>query len=325
MKYLFLFAKIMGPKTANSKTAIVFSVIFLFLHATIARAQDTTVLLDQSEVSLPAVVVRSNPGIGSILRRIKEDTTFYKAFRTLRTVGYTADNAIEMLDKKGKVEATYHSVTQQTRTQNCRTMKVLQQNTTGDMLDKKGNFNYTTAKMYDGLFFTHGQVCGETNIVSGKNFDLDGKKGMEKHKEQLKMLFFNPGRKIPGIPFIGNKLDVYDENARTKYNYRLDTALYQGRETYRFTIAANPDASGIVIERMTTWFDHNTMEVLGRNYTMRYSAGIYSFNVEMQVSLNRVNNVLLPVRMHYKGNWGIILKGSERGEFTANLHDFKME
>ena len=27
-----------------------------------------------------------------------------------------------------------------------------------------------------------------------------GKSGMAKHKEQLKMLFFNPGKKIPGIP-----------------------------------------------------------------------------------------------------------------------------
>ena len=36
----------------------------------------------------------------------------------------------------------------------------------------------------------------EDNIVKGREFSTAGLSGMEKHKQQLKMLFFNPGKKI---------------------------------------------------------------------------------------------------------------------------------
>ncbi len=146
----------------------------------------------------------------AILKRIQDDTTFYKAFRTLHIIGFSAYNDIRMLGKNGKTEASYSSKTIQHRYNGCRTMEEDGVKTTGDFYDGSGNYNYTTAQLYANLFFTRGKVCGENNIVSGINFNTSGKRGTEKHKEQLKMLFFNPGRKIPGVPFIGNKLDLYD-------------------------------------------------------------------------------------------------------------------
>ncbi len=304
----------------------IFAVFLLCVFSSVAvSAQDTTIIIDESSVTLPAVIVRGNPSMDVLLRRIKNDTTFYKAFRTLRVVGFTSTNDIKMYDKKGSVESSYFSRTKQERTGNCRRMEVLEEKTTGKMLDKNGQFNYMTAKLYEGLFLTKGLVCGETNIVSGKNFDLDGKSGMEKHKEQLKMLFFNPGRKIPGIPFIGNKLDVYDADAKKKYDYRLDTAQINGESAYLFSITAKSGAKGIVITKMNTWFDMNTMEVLGRNYDLSYSAGVYHFDVKMKVLLDKINGVLVPIRLHYKGDWGVMIKGSERGEFDAQLRNFQMK
>ena len=41
---------------------------------------------------------------------------------------------------------------------------------------------------------------------------------MEKHKEQLKMLFFNPGKKINGLPFISGKTEIFDEPMAEKYD-----------------------------------------------------------------------------------------------------------
>ena len=37
------------------------------------------------------------------------------------------------------------------------------------------NYNYYTAELYAGLFFTNGKVCGENNIVKGTSFDAKGK------------------------------------------------------------------------------------------------------------------------------------------------------
>ena len=299
----------------------------LAVIASQAIAQDTTVTVDHQKFTLPPVFVRSNLDYASILRRIKNDTTFYKAFRTLRIIEYTSFNAIRIPAKNGTIKATYNSKTRQHRANGCRTTEVLEQQTTGDFFTSQGNYNYTTGEMYAGLFFAKGQVCGENNIVTGHILTTDGKSGMDKHKEQLKMLFFNPGKKIPGIPFIGNKLDLYDENAQKLYDYRLDFIAYNGSYAYVFSVKPKSDLgffrrNDIVIDEMTTWFDYKTMEVLARNYKLSYKAAVYDFDVDMEVELTHADGLLVPKTLRYKGNFGILFKKRERGEFTATLFDF---
>ena len=190
-----------------------FTLSVLLLACSILFAQkenDSTVKVDQNYITLSEIVVNKKLDVASFIQRVKNDTTFYKAFRNLRVIGYKAINDIRMFDKNGKIKASLHSTTQQIRKDNCRTMKVLDQKTTGDILDRQGNFNYYTAQMYAGLFFTKDSVCGETNIVKGHEFSTNGLSGIEKHKEQLKMLFFDPGKKINGLPFISNKTAIFD-------------------------------------------------------------------------------------------------------------------
>jgi hypothetical protein len=233
-----------------------------------------------------------------------------------------------MLNKDGSVKASWDSKTTQHREDGCRTMEISNQQTTGDYFDKKGNYNYITAEMYASIFLTKGKVCGETNIVAGHEFDLKNKSGMEKHKEQLKMLFFDPGKKIPGIPFIGNKLDLYDEDAHKLYDYKLDFIDYKGSFAYVFTIKPKEDLGmfsrdDIVMDEMTTWFDYKTFEVLARNYALSYKVGVYDFDVNMQVEMTRVGELLVPKTLRYKGDFAALFKKRERGEFTATLFDFK--
>lgn len=68
-------------------------------------------------------------------------------------------------------------------------MEIIEETTTGDIYNEAHEFNYYTAQMYASLFFTNGKVCGENNIVKGIEFSAEGKTGIAKHKEQLKMLF----------------------------------------------------------------------------------------------------------------------------------------
>jgi hypothetical protein len=292
-------------------------------------AQDTTILVDKHKLTLPGVIVRNNLDYKSLLERIKNDTTFYKAFRNLRIVEFSALNDIVMLDKEDKEKATYSSKTRQHRENGCRTTEILEQKSTGDFLDSKGNFNYTTGEMYASLFFTKGKICGENNIVKGYEISTEGKKGIEKHKEQLKMLFFNPGKKIPGIPFIGNKLDLYDGKAHKLYDYRLDYTEYEGKYAYVFSIKPKEDLGmfkedDIVVDNMTTWFDATTMEVMARNYSLSYKAGVYDFDVSMEVQMTKIGDLLVPSVLRYKGNWSVILKKREKARFTATLFDFKL-
>src|SRR6266436_314656 len=134
-----------------------------------AKAQEDTINTGAVSrmITLSEVVVRNNLDIAKFLQRIKDDTSFYKAFRTLHILGFTSLNDIRMIDKKGNVVASLESKTIQHVANGCRTMETAQESTTGDMYDDRKNFNYYTAELYAGLFFTKGKVCGEDNIVKG--------------------------------------------------------------------------------------------------------------------------------------------------------------
>ena len=287
------------------------------------QRNDTTIKVNDHYVSLSEIVVTKKLDVSAFIKRVQNDTTFYKAFRNLRIIGYTALNDIRMLDKDGKTIASLRSETKQIRTGNCRKMKVLAQTVTGDIFDAEGNFNYYTAQLYAGLFFTKDSVCGENNIVKGFEFSTKGLTGIEKHKEQLKMLFFNPGKKIDGLPFISNKTPVFDESMVDKYDMSIDYSDYNSVPCYVFHFKVKKGKeSDVVIDEMTTWFNAKTFEIAGRNYSLSYDAGIYDFDVDMEVQMTKAGDLLVPSLLRYKGNWKAIFKKRERGVFTATLFDF---
>jgi len=281
-------------------------------------------------ISLTEVVIRSDLNVPKFIDLVKKDTTFYKAFRSLHLLGYSAWNDIRIRDKKGKVKASLQSKIRQNREKGCRTMDVLDETTTGNFYDDDRNYNYYTAELYAGLFFTRGKICGENNTVKGIELGPRGQSGIEKHKQQLKMLFFNPGKRIPGIPFIGDKIDIFDPDRAQYYDFLIDLGEYEGQSCYIFSIKTKTNLSGseknsIVIDSMITWFNAKTMEVMARNYDMSYHAGVYDFDVHMEVQLTRFGKYLVPKTIRYIGTWDVIFKKRERGLFTATLFDFKEE
>lgn len=293
------------------------------------QAQTDTTGMDavRRMVNLSEVVVRSDLNVPRFLQQVKYDTTFYKAFKNLRVLSFTSLNDIRMQDKKGRTSATLQSKTRQQRQAGCRTMQVLQEQTTGDIRDKDGAWNYYTAELYASLFFTNGQVCGESNVVSGAQRKVRESRGLEKHKEQLKMMFFNPGKKIPGIPFIGNKLDVFDEAVARYYDFSIDVEDYRDVPCYVFSIKRKEglrpgERDKIVFDNITTWFDAKNLSILGRTYDLSYNAAVYDFDVHMEVQMTHFGDLLVPQLIRYNGNWDVAFKKREKGIFTATLFAF---
>ncbi|OLE61923.1 MAG: hypothetical protein AUG74_14855 [Bacteroidetes bacterium 13_1_20CM_4_60_6] len=279
------------------------------------------------ETVLSEVVIRSDFNTVKFLQRVKDDTTFYKAFRNLHVIGYTSLNDIKMLDKDHKITASLYSKTRQKRENGCRTMQILEEKTTGDMYRGR-NLNFYTAELYAGLFFTRDKVCGETNIVKGMDLSPQGKSGIEKHKEQLKMLFFNPGKRIPGIPFIGNRIDIFDPEISRNYEFSIDMGEMSGQNCYIFKILPKDNLSSdekrhLVFDNITTWFNSKTMEIVARNYDLSYDTPLYDFNVHMEVQMTRFGDLLIPQVLRYNGDWKIVFKKRERGIFTATLFDYE--
>jgi hypothetical protein len=297
-------------------------VFFCFISICCYGQSDTSDVASLSKITVMSeVVIRNDLNVVNFLDRVKNDSSFYKAFKNLHLIGYTSINDIKMVDKTGNIKASLNSKTKQRRFNDCREMNVLQEQMKGDIMD------YYTAELYSSLFFTRGIICNETNIVNGIERSVSNKSGIAKHKEQLKMLFFDPGKKIPGIPFIGDKVDIFDPGISKYYNYLIDMGEMSGQNCYVFSIKAKDELSvsernKIVFDDITTWFNARTMEIVARNYDLSYNTPVYDFNVHMEVQMTKFGEWLLPQVLRYNGNWKVLFKKRERGIFTATLFDF---
>lgn len=296
------------------------------------NAQEKNVVVESEgrQVTLSPIVVRSGTNVPGFIKRVESDTTFYKAFKNLRILNYSAINDVRMFSRGGKVSASLYSKTRQWAARSCRVTNVLEEKSTGDYYKANGDYNYYTAELYASLFFSKDTLCAQTNVIGDIDRTIKGKKGLDKHKEQLKMLFFNPGKQIPGIPLMGDKVMVFDPSHRDLYDMRIDIQEYQGKLAYLFHVTIKEGLSfykrdNVVIDEMTTWFDYGSFEVLARNYKMSYNAGVYKFDVSMEVEIGKFGKYLYPKVIRYDGNWGVLVKGKEKGLFTATIYDLSLE
>lgn len=138
------------------------------------------------------------------------------------------------------------------------------------------------------------------------------------------MLFFNPGQKIPGIPFIGDKVDIFDPSISQYYDFSIDMDEMSGQQCFVFKITpkAVTDRDKIVFDNIITWFNSKTMEIVARDYDLSYDTPVYDFDVHMEVRMTKLQGLLVPELLTYNGNWKVAFKKRERGVFTATLFDF---
>src|SRR6185437_13586949 len=187
----------------------------------------------------------------------------------------------------------------------CKTMKVINEKTTGDFYKRNHKYNYYTAELYAYLFFTNGTVCGENDIVA-ETMDVRGKGKMEKATWQLKQLIFNPGAKVPGVPFMGDKASIFDPDIAKLYDFKLLSEEYNGVDCYVFkAVPKKGEENNVVFNELTTWFRKSDYSIVARDYSLSYSTMFYDFDVKMKVRTQQIGNRLLPVNINYDGNWHV--------------------
>lgn len=292
-------------------------------HSIVAQDKDTVIL--DMDILLEEAVIRSELDVETFIKMIKEDTTYYKAFRSLHLVTYNATNDIKVYDKSFKnVVASLQSETKQIYRNNCRTMKVLDEEVAGKFYDKRGNYNYYTAEMYAELLFTKGEICGEDNIVYQKieNEIATAKGSLAKNKVKLKQMMFNPGSKIKGVPFMGDAAAIFEPHIAKMYQFKITSDTKNGESCYLFEAIPKPEyKSKIVYNVFRTWFRYSDLSIIARDYSLSYSAGVYDFDVWIQTRLKQQGEYLVPYYLHYNGSWRAISKGRENVKFTA-VFDF---
>ncbi len=295
--------------------------VFFFPERSFGQGKDTSIFafpIQLDEYTLQAS--RDGWDIAGFIQRIKNDTTFYKAFKNLRITPHTASNDIRILGKKNEVIASLQSKTKQNISKGCRSMQVLEEKVSGDFYNRKKEYNYYTAELYAYLFFTEKPVCGESNVVAGTE-NMKGKGEMEKRKWQLKQLIFNPGSKVAGVPFAGNKAAIFEPDVAKMYDFKLILAEYGGEDCYLFTAVPKKEyRNDVVYNELSTWFRKSDYAIVARDYSLSYKTWVYDFDVRMKVRLKEINGQLLPSRISYGGNWRVATKGRERAQFTTLLN-----
>jgi len=299
------------------------SLLFLVFLPFFSHAQGKDTNIFSLPIQMDEFVLQASKSgwdVEDFIRRVKEDTTFYKAFRSLHVTPFTSYNDIKIFGKKGAVIASLNSRTRQNRKNGCRMMDVLEEKTTGDFYNKNKEYNYYTAELYASLFFTEGKVCGEDNIVAGHE-NLRGKGQLEKNKWQLKQLIFNPGSKVAGVPFAGNKVAIFEPEVAKMYDFKLMLVEYEGEDCYFFS--AKPKLqykSDVIYNELSTWFRKSDYSIVARDYSLSYHTLLYDFDVVMKVRLKNVAGQLLPYKINYKGNWHVTTKDRERTTFNTIIN-----
>ncbi len=271
-------------------------------------------------VSMDSFVVKSGFDVNAFIRRVKNDTTFYKAFRSMHLIPFTAQNSVEVYHKtKNTIVAAEYIETEQEINKKCRITKILKQSTSGNYIKRNGEYNYYTSSLFNYLFIPQNIVCNEDDVVNGRKYQ-PAKTKLEKNKEELKLLIFNPGSKVNGVPFMADRASIFEADEAKKYNFYITQATYEGHPCFVFKITPKEAyRHKVLYNELTTWFRKSDYSILSRHYSLSYSTLLYDFDVTMNVSTTSINGKLYPVHITYNGNWHIFTQKRERVKFDVNI------
>lgn len=292
----------------------------------IKRFNPDTVLTIRLDSAVNIKASRIN--VQAFINKIVTDTSFYEAFRKMKAYSFTAENRVFTYDKKNRVEGKiYRKIFHNNH--GPYKMQFLVKQDSGKVYKKNGKYQLYTVEMFDYIFMN---AYNSDFAPSGGG--STGKGGSsESYKDKLKTLLFSPGRPIKGLPFIGNKTQIFSANMRQYYDYSFYSGTYlDSIPIYTFTVKVKPDLSdwtkdGLMIKEMNTIFDKRTFQIMGRSVVMKYSNLVFDFDVKMNIEMGYFDNgeTLLPTKISYQGNWDIPFKSEERASFLILHKGYKRE
>jgi len=304
-----------------------FYIIFLLLPQLLFGQKDT-IEFSSFHVTLDSVTITATKkgfDVSDFIQMVREDNSFYLAFRNIRTLSYSSKNDFQMFNKRGKEKASFKSTIEQTSDGRCRTMKTLYKEIKGNFYKRK-KYRYYTAKMFDRLFLTHGKVCEKEKSEEEKGLVENQKlKGMSKHINELKKLIFYPGEKAD-VPFIGKKTAIFEKKMAKYYNFKIKSKEYKsGIDCYVFIAQVKPNVSPTktVIKYMETYFDKSTFQVVARNYFLKHSGFTFDFDVKMKIKLKKIKEKYVPEFIEYDGQWDVPARRPEIAKFSLSFYDYE--
>jgi hypothetical protein len=308
------------------KSILFIALIVIFTNASAQQIQrfnpDTikTIQLDSA-----VKIVGKKFGIETFINAIISDTSFYQAFRNMKKYTFIAENRVFTYDKSNKVDGKIYRKIRHNNNGPYK-MEYLVKEDNGKVFKKNGKYQLYTVEMFDYIFMN----AYNTDFVPNAPAAV-GKGGTnESYKSKLKTLIFNPGRPIKNLPFIGSKTEIFTANMRQYYDYSFYSATYlDSIPVYRFKVSVKPDLTawtkdGLMIKELVTIFDKRNFEILGRYVDMKYSNLLFDFDVQMNIEMSYFDEVKLPTKITYQGNWDYPFKKEERASFLVVHKDYQL-
>jgi len=280
-------------------------------------AQEDEKIYESIELDTLTILATNEFDTKTFIQRIKDDTTFYQAFKNLRYYPHKAVGNLWVFNKKSKEKAHEKIAVQQHLKNNFmwQNRKVL--STTGRLRTRKGKFRFTTAEMYYNTFFPLDTLPVSTAMTKVKE-EYVGDSKPSKYKHDLKLMMFNPGEDISNVPIVGKKMSIFDDDMVAYYDYKIRIITYNGIECYQFICTTKPGFRNhkTVVKNLITVFNKETMAVLNREYELQYKSIFFQFDVRIHVKNEVKNGIIHPTSIEYDGYWDVPLKTQETIRFT---------
>jgi hypothetical protein len=300
---------------------ISFSFISSFLFA-----QEKEKIYNSIQLDTLTIFAENEFDIKTFIHRIKDDTTFYQAFINLRYYPHKALGNLWVYNRREKEKAAEKiSVIQHlNKSYMWQDRKTI--SSSGKLRTKKGKYRFTTAEIYYDIFFPSDTIPVSTDISNVKEESVEKSK-KSKYIHDLKLMMFNPGEDISGVPIVGKKMSIFDNDMVQYYDYKVSIITFNGMECYQFACVAKPEYKKYktVIKYLTTVFHKETMMVLNRQYSMRYKSILFQFDVKINVRNEISNGIITPLSISYTGYWDIPFKTQEKIAFTIVNSDYTLK
>ena len=297
-----------------------------------ARAQ-TEVDTIMNVIQLGDLVVRAQGGgfdVEGFVSQVMEDTTFYHAFLNTKFHAHTVKSGLRVRDRKSRETAGLYREGRLVRMGEMAELVLDSTQEFGKLRAKDGSLRFLTAEMYEDVFFPKGRWRA-SNRIATRQQEISRASRFDKYKSELKKFMFNPGQEIASVPFIGDKLDIFDSTMTSLYAFSVDDDFRGGRPCWAFTALARDTVNGreadeddTVIKRMVTWFDQSTMQVLAREYRIKHASILLDFDITIKVENALVGGDLVPMDVRYEGDWDIPFKKRELVRFYLRYSDWQV-
>lgn len=291
-----------------------------------SQGRDTVYLPDFGGIiQLDSIMVlerRRDFNAQDFMKMIREDQSFYKAFKAIRSRSYQSSHQLEVFHHKNKkLLCSYQTkYIQQESRQGCYKGLRKDEIITGKFRERKsGEHQYYTAELHESVFLPAAEMCQATSNAPSPA--PTSKKAH--HIQELKKLIFSPGEKAD-VPLIGGKTALFEPDMQRYYDYSISSGTYNNKESYIFKAVVKPEYQSrktdkTVIKYLETWIEKKSLQVLARKYHLFYKGMLFDFDVHMHIRLTQLNGAYLPAMIDYQGRWDVPFQKPEVAHFNIEF------